>query len=336
MTTVVTIYVGEIAPSRQRGALSALLQAFLSFGILFMNVVGGYCTYVIMNLVCLAFPIISALAFLLFPESPYRLIASNNEEAAIKSLLFFRNKTESAEIADELMDMTRAVKQQDREATRASARLFRVKGNRKALFNCLGLVFFQQFSGINAILFYTKIIFEKAESPNVDLSVSFVSLMMFLSACFVPVVADKAGRKTMLYISAIGMSLTNALVGIYFYLFEINVCMKQFRYAPIVLLTMYPVFFSLGFGPLPWVMLGEMLNDSIKFLASPIVSSTCWLLAFLISFFFPMVDHWVGASYCFWTFSVLCLLAALFTKVFVMETKGLSLWQIQRILNQWE
>lgn len=340
VTTVSSIYVGEISTSRDRGTLGSLLQVFLSLGIVFMNTVSSYFDYIIVNLMCLAFPLLSGILFLFVPESPYYYVAVNDNARAAESLMFFRNKTRYEQVRVELMDITRAVKQRNSDAKKLSQKLFRVKGNRRALLVCLGLIFFQQFSGVNAILFYTRTIMARAEVANVDMGVILMSNMMFITACFVPVLAACGiGRKWMLSISAFGMALANFSLGTYFFLIDSQsdlVDLSEHKWIPLVTLLVYPFFYSIGYGPLPWVILGEMLNDSIKFIASPLASSLCWALAFLISILFPIFDVWFGASVAFFTFGGLCIMALLFTVTVVLETKGLSLYQIQKLLNHWD
>lgn len=338
VTTVATIYIGEIATSQDRGTLGSLLQVFLSLGIVFMNTISIYFDYVVVNLMCLVFPLLSGLLFLFVPESPYYYISVNDAPRATESLMFFRNAEQVEDVMVELGEITRAVRQRDEDATKLSHKLFHVKGNRRALLVCLGLIFFQQFSGINAILFYTKTIMARSGVHDVDMGVIYLSVMMFAVAVLVPVLAACGfGRKWMLCISALGMAVTNFVLGAYYFISQHEILdLTPYNWVPLAMLLVYPFFYSIGYGPLPWVILGEMLNDSIKFIASPLASSLCWALAFLISMLFPIFDVWFGASVAFFTFGGLCVLALFFTVSVVLETKGLSLYQIQMILNNWD
>lgn len=338
VTTVATIFIGEIATSRDRGTLGSLLQVFLSLGIVFMNTICAYFDYVIVNLMCLVFPLLSGLLFLFVPESPYYYVSINDPARAAQSLMFFRNKETYDDVRDELKEITKAVRQRDEDSTKLSQKLFQVKGNRRALLVCLGLIFFQQFSGINAILFYTKTIMARAGVMDADWGVIYLSVMMFVVAVFVPVLSAYGfGRKLMLCISALGMAVANFVLGAYYFVYENELFnLAPYDWVPLAMLLVYPFFYSIGYGPLPWVLLGEMLNDSIKFIASPLASSLCWALAFLISIMFPVVDVWLGASVAFFAFGGLCVFALFFTIKMVLETKGLSLYQIQLILNNWD
>lgn len=300
-----------------------------------MNVAASYFDYVIVNMTCLIFPLTSGILFLFVPESPYYYLSVNDTPRAVEALMFFRNTTKYEDVKNEMREITRAVRQRSEDTSNLSEKLFRVKGNRRALLVCLGLIFFQQFSGINAILFYTKTIMGKAGVEDADMGVIYVSIMMFVTAVFVPILsACGFGRKWMLSISALGMAITNFVMGLYYFVTQHEIFdVTNYTWVPLAMLLIYPLFYSIGYGPLPWVLLGEMLNDSIKFVASPLASSLCWALAFLISILFPIFDLWFGASVAFWTFSGLCVLAFLFTVTIVLETKGLSLYQIQMILN---
>lgn len=337
MTTVATIYVGEIATTKDRGALGSLLQVFLCLGILLMNSISNYLDYIIVNMVCMIFPLVSGILFLFVRESPYYYISIGDMDKATETMMFFRNKEDPEAVADELQEIQRIIRQRDEDSFNVVGKLFHQRGNRRALMVCLGLFFFQQFSGINAILFYTKAIMMRSNVNDVNMGIILFSLMMFLSAVLVPFLSlCGCRRKWMLSLSAIGMAIANSGLGAYFKMVQSEHSdMENFNWVPLTMLLMYPFFFSIGFGPLPWVILGEMLNDSIKFIVAPLASSLCWALAFLISVLFPVFDVWFGASASFFTFGALCMVALLFTNTMVLETKGLTLYEIQRLLNNW-
>lgn len=101
---------------------------------------------------------------------------------------------------------------------------------------------------------------------------------------------------------------------------------------PVPALVLYNIVYCVGFGPLPWAVMGEMFPANIKSIASSMVASTCWILGFLVTYFYPSLDA-LGAYYAFWLFACFCVAAFFFTLFVVMETKGLSLQEIQDRLN---
>lgn len=102
---------------------------------------------------------------------------------------------------------------------------------------------------------------------------------------------------------------------------------------PVASLIVYVTVYCVGFGPLPWAVLGEMFPVNVKSYASTIVASVCWVFGFLITKYFESISDALGIHWAFWIFSICCIVAFVFTYTLVMETKGLSLQQIQDKLN---
>lgn len=132
--------------------------------------------------------------------------------------------------------------------------LFSVKANRKGFFICVSLMFFQQFSGINAVIFFATQIFESAGS-NIKASVCSIIigivqvLMTFAAAALV----EKAGRKILLLLSSTVMCLCLATLGVYFYLKEVlKYDVSNIGIIPLLSLILFIICFSLGYGPIPW------------------------------------------------------------------------------------
>lgn len=123
-------------------------------------------------------------------------------------------------------------------------------------------------------------------------------------------------------------------MGLYFYLDQTDkAAAESVTWLPIVSLIVFVIVYCVGFGPLPWAVMGEIFPSNIKSIASSIVASTCWVLGFLVTRFFSSVDEAVGSAWAFWIFAIFCAIAFAFTFTMVMETKGMSLQQIQDLLN---
>lgn len=149
-----------------------------------------------------------------------------------------------------------------------------------------------------------------------------------------PIVVAKLGKRIMLLISAASMCLAMGLMGLYFYLKENDPeTAKSISWLPIAALVIYIILYCLGFGPLPWAVLGEMFPSNVKSYASSVVASTCWILGFLITLFFSTLVAAIGSAWSFWLFTIFCGVAIPFTFINVFETKGMSLQQIQDKLN---
>lgn len=132
--------------------------------------------------------------------------------------------------------------------------LFSVKANRKGFLICASLMFFQQFSGINAVIFFATQIFESAGSniaPSVcSIIIGIVQVLMTFAAA---ALVEKAGRKILLLLSSTVMCLCLATLGVYFYLKDnLKHDVSNIGIIPLLSLVLFVVCFSLGYGPIPW------------------------------------------------------------------------------------
>lgn len=102
---------------------------------------------------------------------------------------------------------------------------------------------------------------------------------------------------------------------------------------PISSLVIFMVCYCVGWGPLPWAIMGELFAAEVKAKASGITVFVCWGLAFIITKYFNNIEELYGTHTAFWIFTVLCILSVLFTVFLLPETKGKSLKEIQDELN---
>lgn len=108
---------------------------------------------------------------------------------------------------------------------------------------------------------------------------------------------------------------------------------KQISWLPVVALIIFISTYSVGWGPLPWAVMGEMFASNVKAKASGITVSVCWFLAFLMTKFASNMQEEFGFFATFWMFDAFCIASILFAVLILPETKGKSLQQIQNILN---
>lgn len=332
--TVQTMYIGEIASNEYRGALGSLMQLCIVTGILYVYVIGPYVSFAALQWACMALPILFAVTFFFMPETPAYYISKGNKEAAIDSLQFLRGKSVDG-VQDELAETTASVEESMKNKA-SMMDLFKSKGNVKALIICAGLISFQQLSGINVILFYSQTIFAKTgSSMSPAISTILVGIVQVLASGATPLIVDRLGRKPILLVSAAGMCIAHGLMGLYFYMDYIKSdAVKSISWLPIFALIFFVTVYCVGFGPLPWAVLGEMFPANVKSAASSIVASTCWVLGFIVLQFFSTLDEAVGSHWSFWLFGIMCGIAFVFTLMTLMETKGMSLQQIQDKLNE--
>lgn len=212
--------------------------------------------------------------------------------------------------------------------------LVRVRANRVALIICLCLMLFQQVSGINAIIFYTMAIFESAGSTmdpsTCTIIVGVVQVLMTFGSTLL---IEKAGRRILLLQSSVVMGICLAIVGIFYHLKIGGSDVSAIGWLPLVSVVLYIVSFSLGFGPIPWMMMGELFAPDVKGIASSIAVMFNWTLVFIITKTFGLMNDGLGGDVTFWIFAACMVLATLFVAIVVPETKGKSTSEIQSILS---
>lgn len=332
--TVQTMYIGEIASNEYRGALGSLMQLCIVSGILYVYVIGPYVSWAALQWACLALPVIFAAAFFFMPETPTYYLTKGKREEAIASLQWLRGK--SAEGVQKELEDTAASVEEAMKNKAGVMDIFKSKGTIKALIICSGLISFQQLSGINVILFYSQTIFAKTGSSlEPAVSTILVGVVQVLASGATPLIVDRLGRKPILLVSAGGMALAHATMGLYFYMDYIKSdAVDSISWLPIFSLIFFVTVYCIGFGPLPWAVLGELFPPNVKSIASSMVASTCWILGFIVLQFFSTLDEAVGSHWSFWIFGICCVIAFIFTFTQLMETKGMSLDEIQQALNK--
>nr|XP_008198028.1 PREDICTED: facilitated trehalose transporter Tret1 isoform X2 [Tribolium castaneum]XP_015839319.1 PREDICTED: facilitated trehalose transporter Tret1 isoform X2 [Tribolium castaneum] len=326
------IYIGEIAEKSTRGVLGALINMFLCSGILLTCVFGSFTTWRVLSMILGTVPVIFGGSFLFMPETPVYLVKAKNLEKAEKTLIEFRRSNH--DINTELKEIQREVEASQQNA--ASIRdVFTSKANRRAFMSVVAVLAFQQLCGVNAVVFYTVPIFQAAGSSlRPDLVGIIIGLVQVLSAYVSLLVIEKANRKFYLMLSSVGMLLFLTALGMYFHLKSLNVDISHLSFLPIGSAVMFMVSFSFGYGPIPWLLMGELFAPEIKGVGNGFAIATNWSCAFLVTYFFPIIKSGLGAHVAFYICAGINALATVYVGFVVPETRGKTLLDIQQILNK--
>ncbi|XP_052863733.1 facilitated trehalose transporter Tret1-like [Anopheles cruzii] len=332
------LYVCEIATSNRRGTLGSLLQVCMTAGMLFVYGVGPYVSYAAMQYIMMVVPVLFCVTFSLMPETPHFYVAKGRYADASRSLAYLRGEP-IEQLEDEYGSIQRSVEESIRNQGTLKD-LFRDHANLRALFICTSIIILQQLSGINPVQFFTQTIFEKTgSSVKPELAVIIIGCVQVFASMVTVLTLDKLGRRPYLLISSGGMCCALVALGTYFYLDANSMSyseglLDRIAFLPVLSLVVFTASFCLGFGPIAWLLIGEMFAPNIKHLASSVVSSSCWCAAFFVLFYFNTLDEAIGTHWLFWLFAICTAGAFAFTFVFVIETKGMSLPEIQARLNE--
>ncbi|XP_063608382.1 facilitated trehalose transporter Tret1-like, partial [Penaeus indicus] len=264
-------------------------------------------------------------------ESPIFLLAKGRDEEAEKSLQFFRGKNYN--IQDEMKVLKNSL--EDAQKNSFSLKDLKQSYVLKPLFISLLLMFFQQTTGVPAVMFNLTTVFRASGSAlSDDMSVIIIGIVQVLATCGGSVLADRAGRKKLLIMSAAVMALSIVGMGGFSYANSISSprpnlsSVSAFGVIPLVLLIVFISAFSLGLGPVPWLMMGELFPSNVRETAASLSIVCNCLSAFLITLIFYPMTIYLGEHGTYWVFGAICILALVFSVFFVPETKGKTLLQI--------
>lgn len=203
-----------------------------------------------------------------------------------------------------------------------------------ALICSLGLMFFQQFSGVNAVIFYTNNIFRSAGSDIPPaIATIIVGVVQTIATYVSSLLIEKAGRRILLLQSCIIMGICLIVLGAYFKLQEGGTNVTSVGWLPLLCMVLFIISFSLGFGPIPWMMMAELFSVEFRGTASGISVIMNWCLVFVVTLCFPLLKDAIGIYSCFWVFSGFMIICVFFVFFLIPETKGKTVSQIQTILG---
>ncbi|KAK6618116.1 Facilitated trehalose transporter Tret1 [Polyplax serrata] len=323
------VYLGETLQPEVRGTLGLLPTALGNTGILICFLAGKYLNWWELAFLGAALPVPFLILMTIIPETPRWYFSKGKPEKARKSLQKMRGK--KADITAEFHEIEKTIEASNKERSESVLKDLFSPTCLKPLVILIGLMFFQQMSGINAVIFYTVTIFKDAGSSiDENLCTIIVGIVNFGSTFLATALIDKAGRKILLYVSNVSMTLTLGTLGTFFYYKNCGVDVSDYGWLPLVSFVIYVIGFSLGFGPVPWLMVGEILPAKVRGSAASLTAAFNWMCTFIVTKAFSDIIACLGSHGAFWMFCGICFVAFFFVYFFVPETRGKSLEDIER------
>jgi SP family arabinose:H+ symporter-like MFS transporter len=325
---VAPMYISEIAPPKYRGRLAGMFQFNIVFGILIAFVSNALLAGVGENawrwmLGVAAFPSLLYAVFCFgLPESPRWLLSrKGNREAGMQVLQRIEPDASKAEIAAEADAIIAGSSEQ------ASSGHFWTRRLQKPILLAILIAFFNQLSGINAILYFAPRIFEltglgakAALLQSVGIGVTNL-IFTFVGLWLI----DRLGRRTLLYIGSFGYIASLGLVAWAFFT-------NHFSIVPVCIFAFIAAH-AVGQGAVIWVFISEIFPNRHRAEGQTLGSSTHWIFAALLTTFFPKMVSVFRPGYVFSFFAGMMVLQLVWVKTMVPETKGVPLEQIQRQLG---
>jgi len=328
-TVVAPMYISEIAPPKQRGRLAGMFQFNIVFGIVVAYVSNWVLSGFGENawrwmLGVAAFPsLLYALMCLGLPESPRWLLSrKGNREAALHVLEQAEPELSSAEVAAEA-DRILAASTSEQLATGH----FWTRRLRKPILLAILIAFFNQLSGINAILYFAPRIFEQTglmtnEALKQSVWIGVTNLVFTFVGLWL---IDQLGRRTLLYIGSFGYITSLGLVAWAFFT-------RHYSIVPVCIFAFIAAH-AVGQGAVIWVFISEIFPNRHRAEGQTLGSFTHWIFAALLTTFFPKMVAAFPPGYIFSFFTGMMVLQLLWVKAMVPETKGVPLEQIQHQLG---
>jgi sugar porter (SP) family MFS transporter len=318
------MYVAEVAPPKNRGMLVSVYQLAIVLGILCSYTI-NYGLHNIDNnwRWMFATGIIPSVLFFVglffIPESPRWLYKAGKKDDSLKVLIGIGGeslaKVEILEIAESLKGDSSSV---------SMGELFKPSVRKVMLVGFL-LAIFVQISGINTIVDYAPKILLAAgvEINNALLQTSMVGLINFIFTFVAIFFIDRIGRRSLYLIGSMGMVITLIMLAISFYL-------KMEGVFTLICILLFIAFFASCIGPVFWTLVSEIFPNRIRGKAVAFASFTQWIFNFLVVLLFPHFLASLGGAKTFLFLALMSFLQLLFTYLYVPETKGKSLEEIEQ------
>lgn len=331
-SALIPTYLAELAPADKRGTVSSLFQLMVMTGILVAYITNysfsGMYTGWRWMLGFAAIP--AAILFfggLILPESPRFLVKSGRTDEANAVLMNMNNDNKEAVDAE-----LAQIKQQATIKSGGWSELFS-KFVRPSLVIGIGLAIFQQVMGCNTVLYYAPTIFTDVGFGVSAALLAHIGIGIFnvIVTAIAVAIMDKIDRTKMLIGGAIGMGIS---------LFVMSIGMKfsggshVAAIISVIALTIYIAFFSATWGPVMWVMIGEVFPLNIRGLGNSFASVINWAANMVVSLTFPSLLDFFGTGSLFIGYGILCFVSIWFVHKFVFETRNRSLEEIEATLRE--
>ena len=347
----------EISPARLKGLFGSLYWFSTAVGILLVYGLGAIPGFTYSNLslstAALVLPCVILYCFL--PETPRWLASKGRLEEANEVLQLLRGK--GTDVSVEMQELQTNVSTKEKLTWRSNVKYLTNKSAFKPLMLSILLMVFQQFTGSNVVVFYAGTILRDAKVVNAIQVAGYAVgttqvIAVFLSVLFV----DLAGRKVLLVLSSILLCFSTGLLGLYYFLTD-YICVKYYHVhvdttPPPANLSDLPIFcdpastnffvlaifcvllfifgFSVSWSTIPWVMMSELSPLRVRGILSGMATTVNWSSAAFVTGIFPVYQGVVGHYGSWWTLTAITLLSIPFVVIFLPETKGRSLEQIEQ------
>ncbi|XP_070023626.1 sugar transporter ERD6-like 4 [Nicotiana sylvestris] len=325
---VVPVYIAEISPQNMRGVLGSINNLCLTFGTMLAYLLGLFTPWRVLAILGMLPCTLLIPGLFFIPESPRWLAKMGNFEDFETSLQVLRGF--DTDISLEVNEIKRSVGSSSKKATIRFSELKRKRYYYPLLIG-IGLLTLQQLSGINGVLFYSSNIFKSAGVSSSKAATFGIGAIQVIVTAIAASLVDRAGRRVLLIMSSALMTVSSFLVAIAFYLKDLTPesWHPAFGILSLVGLVVLVMAFGLGLGSIPWIIMSEILPVNIKSLGGSVATLANWLTSWVVTMTANLLLTWSEGG----TFIIYAMMSAstvVFVRLWVPETKGRTLEEIQR------
>ena len=336
-------YIAEVAPPALRGRLATLQQLAIVLGLfaaflsnyLIADAAGSAQNILMLDTAAWRWmfwaELVPAILFLVgvlfIPESPRYLVAQGKVDDAKTVFSKISNDSADAQISD--------VKSSLHSDKKPSIRDLFIDGSKKVhpiVWAGVALSVFQQFVGINVVFYYGSELWQAAgfdESQSLFINV-LAGTTNIVSTFIAIALVDKIGRKPLLLVGSIGMFISLSALTYIFGSAGLDEAGKlalsdNMGTFALIMANLFVVFFGLSWGPVVWVLLGEMFNNRIRGAALAVAASAQWIANFAITMTFPIMLANIGLAGAYGFYALSALISIFFVVKYIKETRGKTL-----------
>lgn len=343
-SVIAPAYIAEVAPAHMRGRLGSLQQLAIVIGIFIALLcdyfiaagaggsasnpfLGGVAAWRWMFWTEVPPAVLYGVMALLIPESPRYLVAQQREQEAANVLA----KVIGGNVMAKIEDIRRTVLTERKP--RFSDLLSRSGGLLPIVWIGMGLSILQQFVGINVIFYYSSVLWQSVgfSEENSLMITAITGLVNIVTTLIAIAFVDRIGRKPLLLVGSIGMTVTLGTLAVIFGNAPIDPATNQPALVgssgviALLAANLYVVFFGFSWGPIVWVLLGEMFNNRIRAAALALAASIQWIANFIVSTTFPPLLSTFGLGAAYGIYTTAAAISIFFVIFFIRETKGKEL-----------
>ncbi|KAF2655661.1 general substrate transporter [Lophiostoma macrostomum CBS 122681] len=346
VSAIIILYMSEVAPRAVRGAIVSGYQFFITIGLLLAAVVDNSmsndltsASYRVPMGLQFLWALILGVGLFCLPESPRWYVKKDRLEDAARALSTLRGQPQGSEYVREELNELVANHHYERQLMASTwADCFKggwkPSGNFRRVILGIAMQMMQQWTGVNFIFYYGSTFFGQIGVTNGFLVGMITTAVNVGSTPLSFWAIEKMGRRSLLIYGAVGMAISEFIIAIVGTAAEGS---KAAGYVMIVFTCIYIFFFASTWGPAAWVVIGEIFPLPIRAKGVALATASNWFWNFVIGYITPyMVDEDKGnlRTKVFWVWGATCTACIFFSYFMVSETKGLSLEQVDLMLEE--